>query len=159
MQATSSNLTGTFGITYSKWLDTAWGAGILWLCLWSRKCWWFYWEIFHSKTVFNAKIFNHNWNSGEFYCSSCHLGAINYASGVVNGRFYLQLLVRDYNLDSKHKPSFCDEDILNLYPVIKHSSPRASDGYQFYQSAQAKVQQGMSWFFFSKKIFPLFNND
>ncbi|XP_076823166.1 clustered mitochondria protein homolog isoform X2 [Clavelina lepadiformis] len=64
----------------------------------------------------------------------------------------IQLLVRDYNLDSKHKPSFCDEDILNLYPVIKHSSPRASDGYQFYQSAQAKVQQG-----YLKEGFELFS--
>nr|CAB3231841.1 clustered mitochondria protein homolog [Phallusia mammillata] len=54
----------------------------------------------------------------------------------------IQVQVRDYLLDNRHKPAFSDEDILNLYPVVKHSAPKASDGFQFYTTAQAKVQQG-----------------
>jgi len=45
-------------------------------------------------------------------------------------------------MDNKHKPAFCEEDVLNLFPVVKHCAPRASDGFQFYSTAQSKVQQG-----------------
>lgn len=54
----------------------------------------------------------------------------------------VQLLLRDYSLDSKSKPSFAEEDILNVFPVVKHIHPRATDAYNFYTTGQTKIQQG-----------------
>uniref|UniRef100_A0A8C2K0V7 Clustered mitochondria protein homolog n=1 Tax=Cyprinus carpio TaxID=7962 RepID=A0A8C2K0V7_CYPCA len=48
----------------------------------------------------------------------------------------------EYNFDSRHKPAFTEEDILNIFPVVKHVNPKASDAFHFFQSGQAKVQQG-----------------
>ncbi|KAH8277653.1 hypothetical protein KR018_003045 [Drosophila ironensis] len=55
----------------------------------------------------------------------------------------IQVLLREYNFESKHKPTFGDEDIVNVFPVVKHISPRATDAYNFYTTGQAKIQQGM----------------
>ncbi|XP_077578261.1 clustered mitochondria protein homolog isoform X2 [Stigmatopora nigra] len=54
----------------------------------------------------------------------------------------VQILLREYNFDSRHKPTFTEEDILNIFPVVKHVNPKASDAFHFFQSGQAKVQQG-----------------
>lgn len=50
--------------------------------------------------------------------------------------------MKEYNFDSRHKPAFTEEDILNIFPVVKHVNPKASDAFHFFQSGQAKVQQG-----------------
>uniref|UniRef100_A0A8B9J8E6 Clustered mitochondria protein homolog n=1 Tax=Astyanax mexicanus TaxID=7994 RepID=A0A8B9J8E6_ASTMX len=52
------------------------------------------------------------------------------------------ILIKEYNFDSRHKPAFTEEDILNIFPVVKHVNPKASDAFHFFQSGQAKVQQG-----------------
>jgi len=57
----------------------------------------------------------------------------------------VQLVSRDYQLDvvsSKHKKLFTDDDVIRLFPVIKHAPPRATDAHQFFLSAQQKLQQG-----------------
>ncbi|XP_060521182.1 clustered mitochondria protein homolog [Cylas formicarius] len=54
----------------------------------------------------------------------------------------VQILLRDYNLDSKNKVIFYEEDILNVFPIVKHINPRASDAYNFYTTGQNKIQQG-----------------
>ncbi|XP_043910351.1 clustered mitochondria protein homolog isoform X2 [Protopterus annectens] len=54
----------------------------------------------------------------------------------------IQLLLKEYNLEGRHKPAFTEEDILNIFPVVKHVNPKASDAFHFFQSGQAKVQQG-----------------
>uniref|UniRef100_A0A667X357 Clustered mitochondria protein homolog n=1 Tax=Myripristis murdjan TaxID=586833 RepID=A0A667X357_9TELE len=54
----------------------------------------------------------------------------------------IQILIKEYNYDSRHKPTFTEEDILNIFPVVKHVNPKASDAFHFFQSGQAKVQQG-----------------
>lgn len=54
----------------------------------------------------------------------------------------MQILIKEYNFDSRHKPAFTEEDILNIFPVVKHVNPKASDAFHFFQSGQAKVQQG-----------------
>jgi protein TIF31 len=33
----------------------------------------------------------------------------------------VQLLLREYNLENKHKELFHEDDILNLYPLVKHA--------------------------------------
>ena len=54
----------------------------------------------------------------------------------------IQLLLRDYALDSRSRPPFGDEDILNLFPKVKHIHPRATDALAFYQNGQSKIQNG-----------------
>lgn len=53
-----------------------------------------------------------------------------------------QVLLKEYSFDSRHKPAFTEEDVLNIFPVVKHVNPKASDAFHFFQSGQAKVQQG-----------------
>jgi len=54
----------------------------------------------------------------------------------------IQILIREYNFESKQHQSFTDEDIVNMYPIVKHISPRATDAYNFYTTGQSKIQQG-----------------
>lgn len=54
----------------------------------------------------------------------------------------LQIILRDYNFESKNKLIFFEEDILNIFPVVKHINPRATDAYNFYTTGQNKIQQG-----------------
>lgn len=54
----------------------------------------------------------------------------------------VQLLLRDYSLDVKGKACFVEEDIINIFPVVKHIHPRATDAYNFYTTGQTKIQQG-----------------
>uniref|UniRef100_A0A4W3J7C7 Clustered mitochondria protein homolog n=1 Tax=Callorhinchus milii TaxID=7868 RepID=A0A4W3J7C7_CALMI len=54
----------------------------------------------------------------------------------------IQILLRDYSFDSRHKPTFTEEDVLNIFPVAKHVSVRATDGERIYQSAKEKVEKG-----------------
>lgn len=54
----------------------------------------------------------------------------------------LQILLREYNFESKNRCTFFEEDILNIFPVVKHINPRASDAYNFYTTGQNKIQQG-----------------
>lgn len=54
----------------------------------------------------------------------------------------IQVLLREYNFDSKGRPTFVEDDILNVFPIVKHIDPRASDAYTFYTTGQTKIQQG-----------------
>ncbi|XP_071445866.1 clustered mitochondria protein homolog isoform X2 [Hetaerina americana] len=54
----------------------------------------------------------------------------------------VQILLREYSFDSKNRLSFFEEDIINIFPVVKHINPRASDAYNFYTTGQGKIQQG-----------------
>lgn len=54
----------------------------------------------------------------------------------------IQILMREYSFDSKNRLTFFEEDILNMFPIVKHISPRASDAYNFYTTGQTKIQQG-----------------
>ncbi|CAH1800862.1 unnamed protein product [Owenia fusiformis] len=55
----------------------------------------------------------------------------------------IQIVLRDYHFDSKNKQPFNDEDIINIFPVVKNLHPRASDAYSFFQTGQQKIQQGL----------------
>ncbi|OAD58294.1 hypothetical protein WN48_00173 [Eufriesea mexicana] len=54
----------------------------------------------------------------------------------------IQILLREYNFENKNRSTFFEEDILNIFPVVKHINPRASDAYNFYTTGQSKIQQG-----------------
>lgn len=54
----------------------------------------------------------------------------------------VQILFREYNFESKNKPTFNEDDIVNVFPIVKHINPRATDAYNFYTTGQTKIQQG-----------------
>ncbi|XP_063536428.1 clustered mitochondria protein homolog isoform X1 [Cydia strobilella] len=54
----------------------------------------------------------------------------------------LQIMLREYDFDSKNKATFSSADIMNIFPVVKHINPRASDAYNFYTTGQNKIQAG-----------------
>uniref|UniRef100_A0A158R5N9 Clustered mitochondria protein homolog n=1 Tax=Syphacia muris TaxID=451379 RepID=A0A158R5N9_9BILA len=55
----------------------------------------------------------------------------------------IQILLRDYHLETGKKSlPFTEDDIQNLYPVVKHVDPKAFDAHSLFISAQTKVQQG-----------------
>lgn len=54
----------------------------------------------------------------------------------------VQLLLREYNFESKTKEAFHEEDILNMYPIVKHVPTKATDAYSFFTNGQTKIQQG-----------------
>ncbi|XP_051734303.1 clustered mitochondria protein homolog isoform X2 [Ctenopharyngodon idella] len=54
----------------------------------------------------------------------------------------IQVLLREYHFDSEHKTVFTEEDILNIFPVVKHISPRANDALYLLRCGQSEVQQG-----------------
>lgn len=59
----------------------------------------------------------------------------------------LQITLREYSLEGRGatstKVAFFEEDIVNVFPVVKHINPRASDAYNFFSSGQQKIQQGL----------------
>ncbi|XP_041979398.1 clustered mitochondria protein homolog isoform X1 [Aricia agestis] len=54
----------------------------------------------------------------------------------------LQVMLREYDFDNKNKTTFTASDITNIFPVVKHINPRASDAYNFYTTGQNKIQSG-----------------
>ncbi|CAH8559830.1 unnamed protein product [Dicrocoelium dendriticum] len=60
----------------------------------------------------------------------------------------IQLLLRDYQLTppngAKHhtRPVFFTEDILSLYPIVKHLHPHATDAYHYFTTGQARISSG-----------------
>ena len=54
----------------------------------------------------------------------------------------VQVLLREYNFEHKSRPAFTEDDILNVFPIVKHISPRATDAYNFFQTGQRKIQEG-----------------
>ncbi|KAK3710501.1 hypothetical protein RRG08_021316 [Elysia crispata] len=55
----------------------------------------------------------------------------------------VQIQLREYALESKARPVFTEDDIVNVFPVVKHISPRATDAFHFFSSGQTKIQQGL----------------
>lgn len=50
--------------------------------------------------------------------------------------------MREYVYEVKNRNTFFEEDIINVFPVVKHINPRASDAFHFYTTGQQKIQQG-----------------
>lgn len=54
----------------------------------------------------------------------------------------VQVQLREYVFESRHRPAFGEEDIVNMFPVVRHLKPTSSDATQLVQQAQLAVQQG-----------------
>ena len=53
----------------------------------------------------------------------------------------VQIMLREYQFDNKTVQTFSEDDIVNMYPIVKHINPRATDAYNFYTTGQSKIQQ------------------
>ncbi|KAK5610021.1 hypothetical protein CRENBAI_022394 [Crenichthys baileyi] len=54
----------------------------------------------------------------------------------------IQVQLREYVFECRHKPVFCEGDVVNMFPVVKRLKPTSSDAAGLVQQAQLAVQQG-----------------
>ncbi|KAM6986115.1 clustered mitochondria protein homolog [Aplochiton taeniatus] len=54
----------------------------------------------------------------------------------------IQVQLREYVFDSRHRPVFGEEDVVNMFPVVKHLRPTSFDATHLLQQAQEAVQHG-----------------
>ncbi|XP_038145965.1 clustered mitochondria protein homolog [Cyprinodon tularosa] len=55
----------------------------------------------------------------------------------------VQLRLRDYILDSQNKAPMSPDDILNIFPVVKHINTPAVDASRAFRAAQNYIQKGL----------------
>ncbi|KAM4620387.1 clustered mitochondria protein homolog [Polymixia lowei] len=55
----------------------------------------------------------------------------------------IQVQLREYVFESRHRPIFGEEDVVNMFPVVKHLNPTASQATRLLHHAQVAVQQGL----------------
>ncbi|XP_041657329.1 clustered mitochondria protein homolog isoform X2 [Cheilinus undulatus] len=55
----------------------------------------------------------------------------------------IQVQLREYVFESRHRPVFSEEDVVNMFPVVKHLRHTATDGTRLVQHAQVAVQKGL----------------
>ncbi|XP_072230646.1 clustered mitochondria protein homolog isoform X2 [Leuresthes tenuis] len=55
----------------------------------------------------------------------------------------IQVQLREYVFESRHRPVFGEDDIINMFPVVKHLKPTSTDATRLLQRAQLAVQQGL----------------
>ncbi|KAM8900368.1 clustered mitochondria protein homolog isoform 2-T3 [Spinachia spinachia] len=55
----------------------------------------------------------------------------------------IQVQLREYVFDSRHRPVFAKEDVVNMFPVVKHLKATATDATRLVQHAQVALQQGL----------------
>uniref|UniRef100_UPI003AAB6D90 clustered mitochondria protein homolog n=1 Tax=Centroberyx gerrardi TaxID=166262 RepID=UPI003AAB6D90 len=55
----------------------------------------------------------------------------------------IQVQLREYAFESRHRPAFGEEDVVNMFPVVKYLKPTATDATRLIQHAQVTVQQGL----------------
>ena len=36
----------------------------------------------------------------------------------------VQILLREYDFESRKHPTFTEDDIMNLFPIVKHANPK-----------------------------------
>lgn len=55
----------------------------------------------------------------------------------------IQVQLKEYNFEGRRSPTFSEDDILNMFPVVKHVRPNASDAVLAFRRGQTKVQEGL----------------
>lgn len=73
------------------------------------------------KTVNNGNIWRCVWISKVYinYSELTHRYVFVYFS--LTG---VQVLLREYDFESRKYPTFTEDDIMNLFPVVKHTNPK-----------------------------------
>uniref|UniRef100_A0A671X1J5 Clustered mitochondria homolog n=1 Tax=Sparus aurata TaxID=8175 RepID=A0A671X1J5_SPAAU len=55
----------------------------------------------------------------------------------------IQVQMREYAFESRHRPVFGEEDVVNMFPVVRHLKPTATDATRLVMQAQVAIQQGL----------------
>eukprot|EP00794_Sanderia_malayensis_P014402 gene14402-15902_t len=55
----------------------------------------------------------------------------------------VQLQLREYDFLNKKHLTFTEDDVINIFPVVKHVEPIANDGNALFEVAQGRLQAGM----------------
>ncbi|XP_038565524.1 clustered mitochondria protein homolog [Micropterus salmoides] len=55
----------------------------------------------------------------------------------------IQVQLKEYVFEYRHRPVFSEEDVVNMFPVVKHLKPTGTDATRLVQHAQVAVQQGL----------------
>lgn len=54
----------------------------------------------------------------------------------------LQVQLKEYLFDSRHRPTFGEEDVINMFPVVKHLTFTGTDATGLVQRARVLIHQG-----------------
>lgn len=54
----------------------------------------------------------------------------------------LQVQLREYVFDSRHRPTFGEEDVINMFPVVKHLTLSGTEAAGLLQRARVLIHQG-----------------
>ncbi|XP_028396427.1 clustered mitochondria protein homolog [Dendronephthya gigantea] len=54
----------------------------------------------------------------------------------------VQVLLSAYDFVSKRNPTFSEEHVMNIFPIVKHTNPKAVDAAALFEAAQNKLQSG-----------------
>uniref|UniRef100_A0A3B3H675 Clustered mitochondria (cluA/CLU1) homolog b n=1 Tax=Oryzias latipes TaxID=8090 RepID=A0A3B3H675_ORYLA len=55
----------------------------------------------------------------------------------------IQVQLREYSFESRQKPVFVEDDVVNLFPVVKHLKPTSSDATPLLHRARQAAQEGL----------------
>lgn len=55
----------------------------------------------------------------------------------------VQVLLREYDFKNRKRPTFTEDDIMNLFPIVKHTNPKAFDAAAVFEAAQGRLQAGL----------------
>lgn len=55
---------------------------------------------------------------------------------------HLQVQLREYVFDSRHRPAFGEEDVINMFPVVKHLTLSGTEATGLVQRARVLICQG-----------------
>lgn len=54
----------------------------------------------------------------------------------------LQVQLREYTFDSRHRPTFGEEDVINMFPVVKHLTFTGTEATGLVHRARVLIHQG-----------------
>lgn len=54
----------------------------------------------------------------------------------------LQVQLREYVFDSRHRPTFGEDDVINMFPVVKHLTFSGAEATGLVQRARVLIHQG-----------------
>ncbi|TKS65350.1 Clustered mitochondria protein -like protein [Collichthys lucidus] len=52
---------------------------------------------------------------------------------------HIQVQLKEYVFESRHRPAFSEEDVVNVFPVVKHLKPTGTDATRLVQHAQTHL--------------------
>ncbi|XP_031550707.1 clustered mitochondria protein homolog [Actinia tenebrosa] len=84
----------------------------------------------------------------QLQCDSCDSAVSRYAIQKISLlrswclKSGVQILLREYDFDNKKHSTFKEDDILNLFPIVKHTNPKAYDAAAVFEAANARLQAG-----------------